>query len=160
MTMARRAFRERCGKALRARHQQRASLVLARQCIDEYLEPEGGLETAGVGTVPLTRRHEFRPTASFQDQHVATSTQQMDLPFVPGWRSGAAAALSSGRERRETRAVALPWQTDPRGEIVSLSHGSGRRFAGRFSWAQFAYGLLLGGAGAAVALLLLRWSLG
>lgn len=158
--MSRRAFRERCGKARRARHQRRASLVLARQSIEEYLEPETDGELRRLEVVPVTARSAFYPTANFAELSSDAAAQQMHLPFGVEPQSTSALALAHGGARDESCKSAATLPAGLRRGITASGWIGGRPTSGRFSWARFAYGLLVGSAAAGLALSLLRWALG
>lgn len=151
------------GKARNNRHRRRIERIHAQQMLEEYLgEEEDQLEMRS-RHVPVRGRADFLPTIdswSRDDETIQTGSQ-LELTLSPApdrnglevceeSESMPAAAMSDVETINSPIVIPAPYWARPR---ASFQPQGGRGVARTFDLRRFAYGCALGGAAAAVILL-------
>ncbi|MFH1110914.1 MAG: hypothetical protein V1790_17205 [Planctomycetota bacterium] len=160
------------GKARRARDLSRASRMLARQMIDEYLYPESDAWRPQ-RFIPIRGRSEFLPSAAFIREEPSTLThRQLELPLTAGAVSPPSAIEAAPERTLPHRGVeASPGPTvateprtaaeQPRDSVIRPRRAPFRPIRRRkpsspFTPGGFLFGCALGSAAAAVVLLVVQ----
>ncbi len=155
------------GKARRAHRQARASRIHAQQSLHDYADFD--LEDTGASaeqSIPIRHRREFLPSASHAE--VADYGAQMELPLADTEAiaenairiasnaavEGVAAVALDTESIASTSAGSLPSIDEYRASVESAESQQ------PLTWGGFLFGCAIGGAAAAVLLVILRTAVG